>query len=345
MNLSELDYHLPRERIAQEPATRRDDARLLHLDRATGRMAHRIFRDLPSILGAEDVLVLNESAVIPARVDLTKPTGGAVEALFLRALGDGAWEALLRPSGRLAPGTVLRHGGVALVAEARTVPGRWRLRPAGEGAIEDLLVRAGRVPLPPYIRRQGDAGVARADRERYQTIYAARPGSVAAPTAGLHFTPALLAAVAARVAGVARVALHVGPGTFRPVTAARVEDHRMDPEAFTVPPEALAVMRRARAAGRRIVAAGTTSVRVLETLGANGLGGEGEVAGETALFITPGFRFRLTGAMLTNFHHPRSTPYCLVAALAGLDRIRRAYAEGLARGYRFLSYGDAMLIT
>lgn len=344
--LVDLDYDLPRERIAQRPAARRDAARLLHLDRASGRIAHRVFRDLPGLLAPGDVLVLNDSRVVPARLALRKPTGGGVEALVLEPLGDGSWEALLSPSGRVREGMTLTLAGApALLVERRAGAGRWVIRGAAGGDPGEILRSAGEVPLPPYIRRAGTAAERRHDRERYQTVYAASPGSVAAPTAGLHFTPAGLAALRARGIELVRTTLHVGPGTFRPVTAERLADHRMDPERFEVSAAALAALCAARHAGRRLVAAGTTAVRVLETLGAAGLEGTDPVSGETSLFITPGWRFEVVGAMLTNFHQPRSTPYALVTALAGPGPIRRAYAEALGGGYRFLSYGDAMLIT
>lgn len=346
MLLDEFDYQLPPGLVAQVPARLRDESRLLVLGRADGAIAHRAFRDFPSLLNPGDLLVVNESRVIPARLKLVKPrTGGRVEVLLLRRVQDGGWEALVKPSARLKPGTMLERAGEpgrgVLELLSRGDAGKWMVRPV-DGAGPELI---GETPLPPYIRRDGTEGLGDLDRERYQTVYAATPGSVAAPTAGLHFTPAVLDEVRARGAEVARCILHIGMGTFAPVTGGQVEDHRMEPEAFELSPEAAEAVRRARAQRRRIVAVGTSAVRVLETLADRLDGGERGFAGETSLFISPGFDFRVVGAMLTNFHLPRSTPLILVSALAGLDRIKAAYAEAVREKYRFLSYGDAMFIA
>ncbi|MEK7475923.1 MAG: tRNA preQ1(34) S-adenosylmethionine ribosyltransferase-isomerase QueA [Candidatus Coatesbacteria bacterium] len=352
MNLSELDYALPRDLIAQEPAARREASRLLVLDRASGGVTHRGFDDLPGLLRAGDCLVLNESRVIPARLRLVKEgTGGGVEALLLRDLGGGRWETFLNPAGRVRAGLRLAHVSdrvrAIAVIEGREPSGRWTIReldPVPGG----LPATMGEMPLPPYIRRDGTDGQARLralDVERYQTVYARVPGSVAAPTAGLHLTEAILRELASAGIETVRVLLHVGPGTFRPVTAERLEDHVMDGETFEVGESERGALCAALRGGRRIVAVGTTSVRVLETLGPEGLAGDGPARGETAIFIRPGYAFRVVGALVTNFHLPRSTPLALVAAFAGLADVRRAYAEAVEAGYRFLSYGDAMLIT
>ena len=295
------------------------------------------------------MLVLNESKVIPARLRLRKTgTGGAVEVTLLRAREGGVWEALLKPSSRLKRGGVLETPGETPRPALRLVEhlegARWLIElESAAGGIEAL----GQAPLPPYISRDDSGEHAVLDRERYQTVYARVSGSVAAPTAGLHFSDSALVEIGSRGCEIARLVLHVGRGTFNPVRADRLEGHRMEAEEYEIAPAAVGRIREARANGRRIVAVGTTCVRVLETIGRHGPAGSesGDVMrGETDLFITPGFEFAITGAILTNFHMPRSTPYVLVCALAGSDLIRKAYAEAIGERYRFLSYGDAMLI-
>lgn len=348
MKLAEFDYELPPELIAQEPASLRDASRLLVLDRRTGSVAHKMFSDLPSFLENGDVLLLNESRVIPARLKLVREgTGGKVEALLLRSLEPGVWEAMLKPSVKMKPGQHLMNPGSpshAVLGVVKQVgEGKWVVREE-EGAGADIL-SLGEAPLPPYIKREGTAR-READLARYQTVYARVPGSVAAPTAGLHFTDAILGEIGKRGPEVVKFSLHVGMGTFTPVRAEDdITGHRMDPERFSVSAEGLAGIKAARDRKGRIVAVGTTGVRVLETIAPmiDAAARDG-VEGETSLFITPGFDFRLTGAMLTNFHLPKSTPYILVSALAGLDLVRKAYAEAISERYRFLSYGDAMLV-
>jgi S-adenosylmethionine:tRNA ribosyltransferase-isomerase len=308
MELLELDYDLPPELIAQHPAARRDESRLLVYDRADGSVRDRRFSDLPAELHGE-LVVVNDTRVVPARIPIAAPKG---EVLLLERIDGDLWEGLARPTRRLRAGR--RYGPVKLVEHLGE--GRWRLRLAGEPA--------GETPLPPYITEP------LADPERYQTVYAREPGSAAAPTAGLHFTPELLMAL-----DVERVTLHVGLDTFRPVAEARLEEHRIHGERYAVEPRAWERI----AAAPRVLAVGTTTVRVLETL-ARGA----PLTGRTELFITPGFEFRRTDALLTNFHLPRSTLLALVMAFAGVDEVRRLYAHAVTERYRFYSFGDAMLI-
>jgi S-adenosylmethionine:tRNA ribosyltransferase-isomerase len=310
MLTSELDYHLPQELIAQHPPERRDDSRLLVYERATGRVRHRRFRELPEELDRE-LVVVNDTRVVPARLRLRRKTGGATEVLLLEPLGEGEWEALARPSRKLRPGQ--RLGPVELLEPLGE--GRWRLRLDG--------APHGETPLPPYIVEP------LGDPERYQTVYAREPGSAAAPTAGLHFTPELLSRL-----DVERITLHVGLDTFRPVAVDDLGEHRLHGERYEVRPEA---WERIRAA-ERVLAVGTTTVRVLETL-ARGA----PPAGRTGLFVQPPFEFRRVDALLTNFHLPRSTLLALVMAFAGVEETRELYRIAIAEGYRFYSFGDAML--
>ena len=313
MRSSELDYELPRELIAQHPSERRDASRLLVHDRASGESRHRRFDELPAELADGTLVVVNDTRVLPARLRLERPGGGEAEVLLLERLGEnGTWEALARPSRKLRPGQ--RLGPVELLEPLGE--GRWRLRLEGEPA--------GEAPLPPYIREP------LADPERYQTVYARSDGSAAAPTAGLHFTPELLAAL-----DVERVTLHVGLDTFRPLAAETLEEHELHSERYEVEP---AVWERIRGA-ERVLAVGTTTVRVLESL-ARGA----PLSGRTDLFITPGFEFRRADALLTNFHLPRSTLLALVMAFAGVEETRRLYRLAIEERYRFYSFGDAMLL-
>jgi len=308
MELSELDYELPPELIAQHPAERRDASRLLVYERKTGTVRHRTFVDLQDELRGE-LVVVNDTKVVPARIPISAPRG---EVLLLERRSDGTWEALARPSRRLEAGR--RYGLVELLEHLGE--GRWRVRLDGDPA--------GETPLPPYITEPLE------DASRYQTVYAREPGSAAAPTAGLHFTPELLARL-----DPARVTLHVGLDTFRPVTEDCVEEHRIHGERYEVEAQAWARIRRAE----RVLAVGTTTVRVLETLARGG-----PLAGRTELFITPGFEFRRVDALVTNFHLPRSTLLALVMAFAGIEETRRLYRLAVEENYRFYSFGDAMLI-
>ena len=309
MRIEELEYDLPAELIAQRPAARRDESRLLVYSRATGAVRRRLFRDLPAEVAAGTLTVVNDTRVVPARIRIARPRG---EVLLLERLGGDEWEGLARPSRRLRAGR--RYGPVELVEELGE--GRWRLRLDGEPA--------GETPLPPYITEP------LADAERYQTVYGRSPGSAAAPTAGLHFTPELLGAL-----DVERVTLHVGLDTFRPVTEPTLEQHALHGERYEVRPEA---WERVRSADR-VLAVGTTTLRVLETL-ARGA----PLTGRTELFVTPGFEFRRVDALVTNFHLPRSTLLGLVMAFVGVEETRRLYALAIEERYRFYSFGDAMLI-
>ncbi len=347
MNISDFDYHLPQELIAQEPARPRDASRLLVLSRETGKIEHRRFRDLPRYLRGDDVVVFNDTRVIRARLRGRRvPGGGRAELLLLQDRGEGVWEALVTPGRRLPPGRRVTFGEGKLEAEIlERTPSGGRLvkftRPDGferTGDLTETLRRLGEVPLPPYITRPPD------DESDYQTVFARRPGAAAAPTAGLHFSPEMVDAVREKVAEMVSVTLHIGVGTFRPVHVERVEDHVMHEESYAIPEETAAAVNRALEEGRRVMAVGTSTVRALEAAAAE----EGRVqAGHRAtdLFIVPGHRFRVVSALLTNFHLPRSTLLLLVSAFAGRENIMRAYREAVERKYRFLSFGDAMFIT
>ncbi|HZE34860.1 MAG TPA: tRNA preQ1(34) S-adenosylmethionine ribosyltransferase-isomerase QueA [Candidatus Eisenbacteria bacterium] len=344
MDVSLFDYDLPPQSIAQEPAEPRDASKLLVLDRARGGWEDAHFSDLPLWLEPGDCLVVNESRVIPARLLGTlEGSGRAVELLMLRALDGPRWEALVRPGKRCRVGArVTLASGVAHATVREHRPhGARVVEIAAPWSVDELLERHGLPPLPPYIERH--EAPKPEDRERYQTVYAAAKGSVAAPTAGLHFTPALLARLAAAGVELHRLTLHVGPGTFRPMKTARIEEHRLEGEIAEVPAATAAAVTRAKAAGRRVVAVGTTTTRTLEWA-AEAWGRVSERRGAADLFIYPGYRFRVVDALVTNFHLPRSTLLLLVAAFAGREVILRAYAHAVASGYRFYSYGDAMLI-
>ncbi len=340
--VDEFDYSLPEELIATEPAPRRDASRLLVLEAADGRIRHRSFDEIPRFLRGGDALVLNESRVFKARLPGHRETGGTAEALFLRPLGGAVWLALIGTRGKVRPGEyfLLADGALRIRTLEKDDVGRWSVE-AVDGDVERVMDERGMVPLPPYItRKRGTVETTRLDVERYQTVYAARTGSVAAPTAGLHFTSELLERLAADGVRVLRVTLHIGYETFRPVRTGTVEEHRMHAERYEVASEVMDALEETRAAGGRVVAVGTTSVRVLETL-ARGA----PPAGWTDIFIYPPFRFRLTDALITNFHLPRSTLLMLVCAFGGRENVMAAYREAVRLRYRFYSYGDAMLIV
>ena len=336
MRTAELDYDLPGDLIAQAPAEPRSSARLMVYDRATGEVRHRVFSDLPDELRDDDLIVVNNTRVLPARIHARRATGGAVELLLLEHRPDGAWDALARPARRLRAGETLDASGTPIrVAE---VLQEGHVTVTLDGAVPDpsVLERIGEMPVPPYIHRP----LERADD--YQTVYARSPGSAAAPTAGLHFTAEMWAEMRRRYQ-VLEVTLAVGLDTFRPVSADDLADHALHTEAYEVAEETALAIDRARGQGRRIVAVGTTSVRVLETI----WGGvpAGPLSGRSGLFITPGYAFAATGAMVTNFHLPRSTLLAMVMAFAGIDEVRRLYRTAVDERYRFYSFGDAMLIA
>ncbi len=337
------DYPLPESLIARYPTERRDESRLMVVPREDGSsFGHLRFRDLPELPAPGDLLVLNESRVIPVRLLGRKPTGARCEVLLLRPANEELtrWEALVRPGSKLKPGRrVLVAPELEVLIEEGTPDGGRIVSLETPLGGEEALERFGRIPLPPYLNRDDEP----LDRERYQTVYAHTPGSVAAPTAGLHFTPELLARIAELGVETARVTLHVGPGTFRPVESETLAGHRMHGERWRVSAETSAAIARTRERGGRVWAVGTTVVRTLESAALpDGTVPPGE--GETELFIGPGYSFRVVDALITNFHLPRSTLLMLVGALAGYDRIMAAYREAVAQGYRFYSYGDAMVI-
>ena len=342
MNLSEFDYELPPALIAQQPLARRTDSRLLHVKGSPGGTAHlsdRQFADLPALLKRGDLLVVNDSRVIAARLSGRKASGGRVEVMIERVTGDHEATAMIRASKSPGPGAVITLDN----DDSLTVMGRDGMfflvrfdRPAAE-----VIEQAGSLPLPPYIDRTPQIE----DAERYQTVYASQPGSVAAPTAGLHFDEAMFDALAQQGIDRAYVTLHVGAGTFSPVRVDDIREHQMHSEQFWIPDETVAAVAACRARGGRVIAVGTTSLRSLESAAAPDHDGQ-IVAGEaeTSLFISPGYAFKVVDALITNFHLPRSTLLMLVASLAGLDTIKAAYAHAIAQQYRFFSYGDAMLI-
>jgi S-adenosylmethionine:tRNA ribosyltransferase-isomerase len=344
MRLEEFAYELPEELIAQEPAVTRDGSRMMVVHRQTGEIEIRTFRDLPRYFGEGDVFVVNDSRVFPARLIGRKETGGLIEILLLRRLpGDAsteAWEVLLRPAKRVEIGMAVAFApGCEARIAGRLSEKQWLLHFRTEIPFEDFLARFGRAPLPPYIKRKRDRARSQEDLERYQTVYARVKGSVAAPTAGLHFTPDVLELLRGRAVGIAPVTLHVGYGTFLPIETANVEDHVMEEEHFTIGDE---TARRINGA-KRVIAVGTTSTRVLESI-ADDQGRIRPVSGSTRLYLYPGSRFRRVDALLTNFHLPKSSLFLLVCAFAGRERMQAAYRLAIENRFRFYSYGDCMLI-
>ena len=337
-----FDYDLPERLIAQRPAERRDGARLLVVYRESNTLEHRLVRDLPQLLHAGDRLVLNDTKVLPARlVGRREPTDGKWEGLFLRARESGEWELMAKTRGYPQPGErIVTDSGLSLVLVGRTSERHWLVRPDAPGSAFELLNRYGQIPLPPYIRKgRADAP----DADRYQTVYAAVPGSVAAPTAGLHFTPELFASLESNGIARLRVTLHVGPGTFAPIKADDPTRHEIHSEWCEVLTESVAEIAATKAAGGKVIAVGTTTARTLESAAASG-----ELrpfAGGTKLFIHPPYPFLVLDGLLTNFHLPRTTLLLLVQAFAGSELLRRAYEEAIRAEYRFYSYGDAMLIV
>lgn len=336
-----FDYDLPRERIARYPAPQRDESKLMVLDRATGAIEHRRFRDSLEYLNAGDVLVLNETRVFPARLLGKRESGGDAEVLLLRPTGQPRrWEALVRPGARLKPGRRVHIADDFTIDMVDSTPDGGRIVQLNTAlSLEDALQRYGHVPLPPYMERDDEA----VDRERYQTVYARETGSVAAPTAGLHFTPALLDAIEEKGVSIARIVLHVGVGTFRPVEVEDPAQHVMHEEFYTVSEAAAETMNAARSRSGKLWAVGTTVTRTLESIAtADGVVHAG--SGSTALFIRPGYQFNAVDRLITNFHLPRSTLLMLVAAFGGYEFVMRAYREAVAGDYRFYSYGDAMML-
>jgi S-adenosylmethionine:tRNA ribosyltransferase-isomerase len=350
-----LDYQLPLELIAQKPTDRRDDSRLLIVDRSPQALRDERFRDIAQFLRPGDLLVLNNTKVLPAKIEARRPTGGRLRGLFVRESSQGEWEVLLTGASKLRVGERLQlsaqeHRGEsndAIELLERLDGGKWRVRLLSESGTEAVLDRVGKTPLPPYIRRERDVDefdeFDAIDRERYQAVYAAKPGAVAAPTAGLHFTPELLDSMADRGIETAQVTLHVGMGTFAPISVERLDDHVMHEEWYEMPEGVVESIREARKRGGRVVAVGSTSARVLETCSRHGEATAG--SGMTNLFIRPPYAFRVVDVLITNFHLPKSTLMAMVMAFAGVDRTRRAYRHAVQQRYRFFSYGDAMLIV
>jgi S-adenosylmethionine:tRNA ribosyltransferase-isomerase len=341
MKTSDFLYDLPPERIAQQPIEPRDASRLLLCHRDDGQREHRIFRELPDFLRPGDALVVNHTRTIPARLLGHRPTGGAAELLLLRRLDANRWEALARPGRKLTPGATIVFGEgllTAVIEGYTSAEGGRIVRFQYEGVFENLLDQLGSMPLPPYIHEQLQ------DPARYNTVYAKENGSAATPTAGLHFTPELLERIREKGVNIVSVLLHVGLGTFRPVKAEDVADHVMHEEYYEVTEEAARALNAAREGGGRIVCVGTTAVRTLETVAdADGVVRAG--AGYTGIFITPGYVFKATDALITNFHLPGSTLLMLVSAFMGRERALEAYREAVEMGYRFFSFGDAMMIV
>ena len=343
LKLSEFDFDLPEELIAQRPLADRAAARLLVVRRDVGMYEHRYIHELPALLGAGDLVVFNDTKVIPARLFAKKPSGGKVEVLLTRARGVRHFTAMLRNAKGVVSDTLLAvSDDFGFVVEAAIGGGFYELRATGAMEPMAALEKYGHIPLPPYIRREDEA----ADRSSYQTMFAREPGSAAAPTAGLHFTPALLAALQARGVESARLTLHVGPGTFLPVREDAEDDiskHKMHAEPYAVSDTVALAVAVAKARGSRVIPVGTTSMRTLESVAARAGGRVVPMQGETDIFITPGFRFAVADGLLTNFHLPRSTLLMLVSAFAGMDLVRKVYREAIAQRYRFFSYGDACL--
>lgn len=343
MHTDDFDFDLPDALIAQHPAARRDQARMMVMDRASGPLRHLHIPDFPELLAPGDALVLNNTRVIPARTRGHKSTGGRVEVLFVEPEPDrdAEWWVMMKSSHRPHPGArVELDGGLMLEVLENRSDGLNRVRAEGPVDVLAHLEAHGEPPLPPYIKREH---LCEDDPERYQTVYASSPGAVAAPTAGLHFTPEVLDRVRERGVQVVELTLHVGPGTFRPVKVDRVEDHVMDEERYVVSEEAATTLNRVRASGRRIVAVGSTSVRTLETV----VDADGQIqpgSGRSGLYIHPPYRFRAVDAILTNFHLPKSTLLMMMSAFTSRDRLLAAYAEAVRREYRFFSYGDCMVM-
>lgn len=339
MKLAEFDYNLPVELIAQAPAPARDESRLMVLERKTGAIRTALFKDLPGFLQKDDLLVVNDSRVMPCRLYGRKDTGAEIEVLLLKKRRDSEWEALLRPGKRVRENTIIHFGPVSEARITKKLSEKaWILEFKTESDFETFLKLNGRAPLPPYIKRSVQNGAV-ADLERYQTIYARAPGSVAAPTAGLHFTDDVIHNLGNKGVGITEITLHVGYGTFLPITAEDVEDHTMEEEFFQIGDRSASAVNRAD----RVIAVGTTSTRVLESV-ADERGKIKATSGSTRLFIYPGYRFKRVEGLITNFHLPKSSLFLLAAAFAGKENLIRAYETAIKEKFRFYSYGDCMLI-
>ena len=343
MKLSDFDYILDPDLIAQEPASLRDHSRLMVVDRRSGEIRHKRFYEITDFLRRGDLLVLNDTQVIRARLQARKETGGQVEIFLLRDRGENKWEALIR--GKVSEGAALiLESGHKAVVEKTLQQSKRLIRFDMEQDLYEYMERYGAVPLPPYIRRNGDLSVHELDRERYQTVYSRTPGAVAAPTAGLHFTDGLLSRAQEKGIQIVNITLHVGYGTFKPVIVEHIRDHRMDEEHYSIGEDAAKVIRNALNEGRRVIAVGTTSTRALESATDQVLT-LSRFSGSTDLFITPGYRFKAIQGLITNFHLPKSTLLMLVAAFMGKELMDRVYEEAKENDYRFYSYGDAMFVV
>lgn len=339
MNKSDFDFYLPEELIAQTPLEKRDNSRLLHLDKNTGKIEHKHFYDIKQYIRPGDCLVLNDSRVLPARLIGTRPTGGAVELVLLKDLGDNCWECLSRPGRKTKPGQelIFGNGELTAVVQDLTQGGNRIVKFDYKGIFLEILERLGKMPLPPYIKEELQ------DSERYQTVYSKELGSAAAPTAGLHFTKELLSEIEDMGVSICCVTLHVGLGTFRPVKAENIEDHDMHSEFCIIPEETAKTVNDTKKAGGRVIAVGTTSCRTLESFTTDD-GVLHATSGWTNIFIYPGYTFKCIDALITNFHLPESTLIMLVSALAGRECILNAYKTAVIEKYRFFSFGDAMFI-
>lgn len=339
MNKSDFDFYLPEELIAQTPLEKRDNSRLLHLDKNTGKIEHKHFYDIKQYVRPGDCLVLNDSRVLPARLIGTRPTGGAVELVLLKDLGDNCWECLSRPGRKTKPGQelIFGNGELTAVVQDLTQGGNRIVKFNYKGIFLEILERLGKMPLPPYIKEELQ------DSERYQTVYSKELGSAAAPTAGLHFTKELLSEIEDMGVSICCVTLHVGLGTFRPVKAENIEDHDMHSEFCIIPEDTAKTVNDTKKAGGRVIAVGTTSCRTLESFTTDD-GVLQATSGWTNIFIYPGYKFKCIDALITNFHLPESTLIMLVSALAGRECILNAYKTAVIEKYRFFSFGDAMFI-
>lgn len=341
MKVSDFNYELPEALIAQHPLEERDSSRLMVIDKETGGITHRIFRDLPDYLGEGDLLVMNDTRVLPARLlGVREDTGGQVELLLLRRIDAHTWETLAKPGKSVRPGRLFNFGNGALRAEVLEVKadGNRIVRFLYDGIFEEILDRLGEMPLPPYIHEK------LLDKERYQTVYSREEGSAAAPTAGLHFTPELLKRIRDKGARIAFITLHVGLGTFRPVKVREISEHLMHSEYYTISKETAQILETARREGRRIISVGTTTTRTLESV-MRDRGRIEECSGWTDIFIYPGFQYRIVDCLITNFHLPESTLIMLVSAFLGYEHTMAAYRTAVEERYRFFSFGDSMFIT